>query len=97
MHKRAVAVAVVVVDTEVAEDTEVAAEAIWAALVEATWAALAEVTWVALAEVTWRACAEATLAIEDVISLAAATATAMALVARITHHIRGHTPATTEQ
>src|ERR1700694_4100273 len=88
----------------VAEDTE-AAEATWAALAEDTWAASAEGTSVAsaavtsavsaevtsevLAAVTWRACG---LAVGDIISLAATTA----LVARITRHTTGRTPAPTE-
>src|SRR5713226_2761072 len=97
MHKPAVAVA-----GAGAEDTEVVvAEAIWVALAEATWAASAEVTSVALAEVTsatsaevtWRA--EITLAVEDVISSAAAFTTT-ALVARITSHTADRTPAPTE-
>jgi hypothetical protein len=63
-------------------------------------AALAEVTWEVLAEVTL---AEVTMAmediamamvIEDIISVTAITATA--LVARITRHTDGRTPAPTE-
>jgi hypothetical protein len=95
MHKPAVAVVVVVVVVVVAADTEAVAalaEATWAALAELTSVASAELTWGALAEVTWRACAEITLA-EDVVSLAATTA----LVARITRHTTGSTPAPTER
>jgi hypothetical protein len=92
MHKPAVAAAA---------DTEVVAEAIWAALAEVTWA---EVTWVAsaepisvasaeltLTEVTWRAYAEITLVV-DVVSLTATTA----LVAHITRPMTGSTPALTD-
>jgi hypothetical protein len=51
-------------------------------------AAVAADMEVVVAEVTWRACTEATLAMDDVISLAATTA----LLVRIT----GHTPVTAE-
>src|SRR5229473_4954307 len=98
MHKPAVAVAVAV-DMEV-----VAVEATWAALAEVTWvasveaasAALAEVASAVSAEVTSPACTEITLAMEDVISFAAAF-TATALIARITSNTAGHTPAPTER
>src|SRR6202171_2565453 len=98
MHKPEVA-------AEVAEDMEVVApEAIWAALAEATSAAsaevasvaLAEVAWAVSAEVTWRACTAITLAREDVISLVAAFTTT-ALIAKITRHIAGRTPAPIER
>src|SRR5712691_6717164 len=80
MHKPAVAVAV---------DMEVVA-------VEATWAASAEVAWVVSAEVTSPACTEITLAMEDVISFAAAF-TATVLIARTTSRTAGHTAAPTER
>jgi hypothetical protein len=57
---------------------------------------LAEVTWRALAEVTMAMEAAVTMAMamEDIISVAAITTTA--LVARITRHTDGRTPAPTE-
>ena len=58
-------------------------------------AALAEAAWRALAEVTLAMEAEVTSAMEDVTSLAAGFTTT-ALVARITRHTAGHTPARTE-
>ena len=57
--------------------------------------AAAAAIWVALAEPMWEllAAATSTWALEDVASLAAATT---ALIARITGHTLGHTPALTE-
>jgi hypothetical protein len=87
-----------------------AEEVIWVASVEPKWAASAEVTWVASAELTWEvlaevtmalAMAEVTMAMEDTTAMAmdgAGTVTAIttALVARITRHTDGLTPAPTE-
>ena len=73
-----------------------AAEATWAASAEATWEASLEATWEAFAEITSQAFAEITLA-EDIVSAAAITAMAMALIARTTAHSTGRTPAPTER
>jgi hypothetical protein len=103
-RKPAVAVAVAM-EVAVAVVTWVAVvEAIWAALAAVTSAASAQATsavsagaaWAVSAEVTSRACTEITLAMEDVISFAAAF-TATALIARITSNTAGHTPAPTER
>ena len=67
-----------------------------AALAEAMLAVSVEVTWLASAELARRAWAEVTMAMEGVISFAAAL-TATALIARITSNTAGHTPAPTER
>ena len=86
-----------------------AEEVTWVASVEPKWVASAEVTWVASAELTWEVLAEVTMALamaevttamedtmgmamEDVITVTAITA----LIARITRHTDGRTPAPTE-
>lgn len=108
MHKHAVgAAAVAVVATGVAALAEEAsAEVTWvasaAASAEVTWVASAELTWEVLAEVAMAlAMAEVTMAMEDTTAMAmdgAGTVTVIttALVARITHHTDGLTPAPTE-
>jgi hypothetical protein len=69
---------------------------------EVTWVASAELTWEVLAEVAMvMAMAEVTMAMEDTTAMAldgAGTVTAIttALVARITRHTDGLTPAPTE-
>jgi hypothetical protein len=71
-----------------------AAEVTWVASAEVTWRALAEVISAMEAEVTMAMEAEVTMAMamEDIISVAAFTA----MVARITRHTAGRTPAPTE-
>jgi len=89
---------VVVVDTGAAALAE---EVTWVASVEVTWVASAELTWEVLAEVTMAlAMAEVTMAMENIMAMAmedviTVTATT-ALIARITRHTDGRTPAPTE-
>jgi len=106
VHRHAAAVEA---EAEVATGAAaLAEEVIWVASVEPKWAASAEVTWVASAELTWEvlaevtmalAMAEVTMAMEDTTAMDGAgtvTAITTALVARITHHTDGLTPAPTE-
>ena len=97
------AVAAVVATGAAALAEEASAEVTWVASAELTWEVLAEVVMVmAMAEVTMAlAMAEVTMAMEDTMAMAmddAGTVTAIttALVARITHHTDGLTPAPTE-
>ena len=80
----------------------------WAASAEVTWVASAELTWEVLAEAAMplaelamaMAMAEVTMAMEDTMGMAmedVITVTAItALIARITRHTAGLTPAPTE-
>ena len=70
---------------------------------EVTWVASAELTWEVLAEVAMvMAMAEVTMAMEDIMAMAmddvitVTAITATALIARITRHTDGRTPAPTE-
>jgi hypothetical protein len=74
----------------------VVAAAMEVASAEVTWVASLEATWEAFAETTSQAFAEIALA-DDVVSAAATTAMAMALIARITIHSTGRTAALTER
>jgi hypothetical protein len=70
-----------------------AEEVIWVASVEPKWVASAEVTMApAMAEVTMAMEDTMGMAMEDVITVTAITA----LIARITRHTDGRTPAPTE-
>ena len=87
----AVAVALAVVDTGAA--AALAEEVTWVASAELTWEVLAEVTMaLAMAEVTMAMENIMAMAMEDVTTVTATTA----LIARITRHTDGRTPAPTE-
>ena len=98
VHRHA-AVAVAAADTAA---VVVSAEVPWVASAEvtsvvsaeATWAVSAELTREVLAELIRRAWAEIIMAMEDIVTAAAFTTTAIA--ARITRHMTGPTPAPTE-
>jgi hypothetical protein len=72
-----------------------AAVAGWVVSAEVTWEVSAEVGWQALAEIILAVESRVTTATEDVISFAAGITTT-ALVARITRHTTGLTPAPTD-
>ena len=99
--------AVAAVDTvaEAALAEASAEEATWVASVgasaEVTWVASAELTWEVLAEVTMAlAMAEVTMAMENIMAMAMEDVTTVtattALIARITRHTDGRTPAPTK-